>query len=164
MQNTILRTILRTSFCALLLAGADALAQERPALVTRVERAFAEKEPRWKPQERLNGQSGPELYVLHLKSAQGDALVYLWLMNSEKTAGEVFEGQTIAFGNGMGARGRKRRLPDFADENYLWTGFAGSTAAVDFREGGVYVRVIAPSRATALRFARHVLRQINEEP
>lgn len=89
---------------AVLCLSSDVFAQEKPELVTQIEKTFAEREPKWKI-DRRHVQTSPP--VIHLKSAQGDALVYVWIMDSAKTVGEVFEGSTIAFGNSMGAKGKK---------------------------------------------------------
>jgi hypothetical protein len=133
-------------------------AQEMPALVTQLEKVFEENEPKWKI-ERPYVQLSPP--VMHFKSTQGDALVYVWIMDSAKAAGEAFEGNTIAFGNRMGARGRKSKLAKFGDENYMYTGFiVGDTTSVHFRQGNIYIEVIAPTQVTAKRFARHVMDQI----
>ncbi len=102
------------SLLSALCLASDIYAQDKPALVTQLERVFAEKEPKWRI-DRENVQLNPP--VIHLKSRQGDALVYVWIMESAKTAKEVFEGNTIAFGNTMGAIGKKIKLQNFGDEN-----------------------------------------------
>lgn len=151
-------------FCILLLSvlclTSDTYAQDKPALVAQIEKVFTEKEPKWRI-DRKNVQLSPP--VIHLKSRQGDALVYVWVMESTKTASEIFEGNTTAFENTMGARGRKIKLPNFGDENYMFTGFVVSgTTSIHFRQGNVYIHVIAPSQVTAKMFAHHVMNQIVE--
>jgi hypothetical protein len=133
-------------------------AQEMPPLVIRLETTFAKEEPKWRL-ERPYVQLNPP--VMHFKSAQGDALIYVFIMDSAKSAGEAFEGGTIAFGNTMGARGRKSSLPRFGDENCIFTGFvAGGTTSIHFRQGNIYIEVTAPTQVTAKRFAQHVMDQI----
>lgn len=135
-----------------------ATAQEKPELVTRLERVFAQKEPRWKL-DRKHVQTSPP--VLHLKSAQGDALIHVFIADSEGSAKDLFVGNTVAFGNTMGARGRRSKLPEFADENLMFTGFVvGGVTSIHFRRGTIYIQITAPSQTTAKRFARHVMEQI----
>jgi hypothetical protein len=156
MKKLILHISLLSALCLVPIT----YAQDKPALVTQIEKVFTETEPKWRI-DRENVQLNPP--VIHLKSRQGDALVYVWVTKSAKTAGEVFEGNTIAFGNTMGARGRKVKLPNFGDENYMFTGFVVSgTTSIHFRQGNVYIHVIAPSQVTAKRFAQHVMKQIIE--
>jgi hypothetical protein len=145
-------------FLALILVPISTRAQGMPALVTRLEAMFAKEEPKWKL-ERPYVQLNPP--VMHFKSAQGDALIYVFIMDSVKSAGEAFEGSTIAFGNTMGARGRKSSLPKFGDENFMFTRFvAGGTTSIHFRQGNIYIEVTAPTQVTAKRFAQHVMNQI----
>jgi hypothetical protein len=133
-------------------------AQDKPILVLQIEKAFTEKEPRWKI-DRENEQTSPP--VIHLKSGNTDTLIWINIMDSAKSASEAFEGGTIAFANIMGARGRKNKLPNFGDENYIWTGFgARATTSIHFRRGNIYIQIIAPSQVTAKRFAQHVMDQI----
>jgi hypothetical protein len=154
------RLILCISLLSALCLVSDIYAQDKSALVMRIEKVFTEKEPKWRI-DRKNVQLSPP--VIHLKSRQGDALVYIWVMESAETARELFEGNTIAFGNTMGARGRKMKLANFGDENYIFTGFTASgTTSIHFRQGNVYIEVIAPSQVTAKRFARHAMKQIIE--
>ncbi|HEV3471548.1 MAG TPA: hypothetical protein VG148_19630 [Pyrinomonadaceae bacterium] len=135
-------------------------AQEATALVARIEKALADKEPRW----RIVPRSPQAVsHTIHLKSGNSHALITVFVFDSAKSAGEAFEGNTIAFGNTAGRRGRKTSLPKFADENLMWTGFsAGATTSIHFRQGEVYVNLTAPSQATAKRFARHALEQVVE--
>ncbi len=152
------KLILCISLLAALCFVPDTYAQDKPALVTQIEKVFTEKEPGWRI-DRENVQLNPP--VIHLKSRQGDALVYIWVMESAKTAKEVFEGNTIAFGNTMGARGKKIKLPNLGDENYMFTSFAVSgTTSIHFRQDNVYIQVIAPLQVTAKRFAQRVMDQI----
>src|SRR2546421_9059466 len=145
----------------LLFLPANGFAQELPPLVKRLEKMFAQTEPRWKLQ-RPYVQSNPP--VMHLKSAQGDALIYVFITQSDKAASELFEGGTIAFGNTMGAHGRKTVLPKFADQNYIFTGFVvGGTTSIHFRQGNVYIEVIAPTQVTTKRFAQRILDEIRSE-
>jgi len=154
-----MKRFVRDVIClALILVPIGTRAQEMPALVTRLETVFGKEEPKWKL-ERPYVQLNPP--VMHLKSAQGDALIYVFIMDSPKSAGEAFEGNTNAFGNTIGARGGKSTLPKFGDENYMFTGFTASgTTSIHFRQGNIYIEVIAPTRVSAKRFARHVMDQI----
>jgi hypothetical protein len=53
------------------------------------------------------------------------------------------------------------KLPKFGDENWMWTGFTASgTTSVDFRQGNIYIHVIAPTQVTAKRFARLVMERL----
>lgn len=156
MKKLILCISLLPALCLTL----DTYAQDKPALVAQIEKVLTEKEPKWRI-DRKNVQLNPP--VIHLKSRQGDILVYVWVTESAKTAGEIFEGNTIAFGNTMGARGRRVKLPNFGDENYMFTGFVVSgTTSIHFRQGNVYIHVIAPSQVIAKRFAQHAMDQIIE--
>lgn len=139
--------------------AAGAPAQETTALVARIEKAFADKEPRWRIVPR-SPQAVP--YTIHLKSGSSHILVTVFVLDSAKSAGEAFEGNNIAFGNMAGRRARKTRLPNFADENLMWTLSAGGMTSIHFRQGEVYGEITAPSQATAKRFARHALEQVVE--
>jgi hypothetical protein len=131
-------------------------AQETPKLLARIEKAVAEQEPRWKV-----AQWAPN--SIRLKSGGADAVVWVHVGESAKSAGEAFEGNTISFGSRTGRRGKKETLPDFADENVMWRGLApGGTTSIHFRQGNVYVNLIAPTRATAERLARLALGQVVE--
>lgn len=136
-------------------------AQETEALVARIEKALAEKEPRWKVVPRSPQSDG---HTIHLKSGRSHSLIWVHVGESARSAGEAFEGNTISFGNTAGRRGKKTRLPDFADENLMWPAFDGAgTTSIHFRQGNVYINLIAPSRATAERFARLALGQVLEQ-
>jgi hypothetical protein len=134
--------------------------QEIPVLVTRLEKVFKQNEPKWKLQRPYVQLRPP---VMHLKSSLGDALIYVEIMESAKAAGEAFEGNTIAFGNTMGGRGRRAKLPNFAEENYIFTGFVvGGTTTIFFRQGNIFINVSAPNKSIAKRFALLVLNEIRE--
>jgi len=45
----------------------------------------------------------------------------------------------------------------------MFTSFAASgTTSIHFRQGNIYIHVIAPLQLTAKRFAQHVMKQIIE--
>lgn len=148
------------SLLLLLWPAPAARAQGLPELVARIEKALARKEPRWKIAPR-GEQSAPN--SIHLKSGSSHALIWVHVGESAKSAGEAFEGKTIAFGNTAGRRGKRATLPGFADENAMWPAFTpAGTTSIHFRQGNVYVELIAPSRAAAERFARLALEQVVE--
>jgi hypothetical protein len=137
-------------------------AQEKPPLFEEVERAFREKEPRWKI-ERLDvkGEIDPLVQNIVFRAGRQQALVRIVIWKNVKDARDTFLATLIAKGN-MNRRTKRHRLPGFGDESYIWT-HSGSDAwpTIDFRRGGVNVTVFAPSTAIAKRFARHILGQIN---
>jgi hypothetical protein len=149
--------LLALMFCPIRICG-----QEIPPLVTRLETVFKQNEPRWKLQRPYVQLSPP---VMHLKSGAGDALIYVSIMESAKAAGEAFEGNTIAFANTMGRRGKRTTLPNFGDENNVFTGFVvGGATSIFFRQGKIFINVSAPSKVTARRFAQLALGEILASP
>jgi hypothetical protein len=145
--------ILLTMFCWPLCT----LAQEVPPLAKKLEKVFEEKEPKWKIERPYVQMSPP---VMHLKSPQGDVLIYFWLMDSERTAQEVFDGHVIGFGNILGKRKKETRLTNFGDDNRLLSDTSGRFADLSFRKGKICIGVSAPSVAIAKKFAQYVMEQV----
>lgn len=137
-------------------------AQEPPELFHGIERAFREQEPAWKvEQSRPAETSDPRGGSITLRSGKGQASVDVRVWRREQDAREVFEAESRAFGNTAGRRMLKGAVPGLGDESHVWT-HRGSEAwpMLRFRKGNVNVQVFAPTAATAKRFARRVLAQV----
>lgn len=143
--------------CAILCLPLGVFAQEAPPIAKKLEKVFEEKEPKWKIERPYVQMSPP---VMHLKSVQGDILIYFWLMDSEKTAKEVFDGNVIASRNIFGKRKKESKLANFGDDNHLLSNASGGSAQFDFRRGSIYISVVAPSEAIVRKFAGYVMEQI----
>jgi len=137
-------------------------AQEKPEMITKIERIFREKEPAWKVERvYVKNASDPFHQSIVFRSGGNQAAVDVSIWSREKDAQDVFAGESIAFGNTMGKRMVKSRLVNLGDESHMWTN-RGSTAwpTIKFRKGNVNVTVFAPSVAIAKRFAKYVFEQM----
>jgi hypothetical protein len=132
-------------------------AQEVPPIAKTLESLFEEKESKWKIERPYVQMSPP---VMHLKSAQGDILIYFWLMHSEQSAKEVFDGHCIALRNMLGKGEKESKLANFGDDNHLLSNDSGGFSQFNFRKGSTYIAIVAPSEAIAKKFGRYVLEQI----
>lgn len=139
-----------------------ALAQERPELFSKIERVFQEKEPAWKVESVIKGDSSdPVRQSVTFRSDEGQANVDVSIWAKEKDARDVFAAHALAYDNRPGNRKEKAAVPKLGDESYIWTS-PGSTAwpLLTFRKGRVNVTIFAPSVEVAKRFARRVLGQM----
>jgi hypothetical protein len=139
------------------------LAQEKPELFTRIERAFQEKEPTWKVESSyVSDSSDPIGQSIVFRSADGQASVEVNIWKREKDAQDDFAALSIGFDSTMGKRMVKGALPNLGDENHIWT-LPDSTAwpTIRFRKGKVNIVIFAPSVTIAKRFAQHVLEQLS---
>lgn len=151
--------------------GVDA--QEKPGLFSKVEKALREKEPAWKVEELIPGDtSDPLNRRIILRSGRGRASVDIFIWRREEDARDVFTATSFAIDNSATfvseSLGRKTEdktikssLPRLGDENHMWT-YTNypRQVIVQFRKGNVIVRVDSPLEGAAKRFARHVFEQI----
>ena len=142
---------------AILCLPLSVFAQEVPPIAKKLEKVFEEKEPKWKIERPYVQMSPP---VMHLKSAQGDILIYFWLRDSDKNAKDIFDGNANALRNMLGKRKRESKLSYFGDDNFLMSDNRGGFVHLDFRKGSVYISVVAPSEPIAKKFANYVMEQI----
>ena len=150
--------LLLTFFCwPALTFTQEVTKQDIPPLAKKLEKVFEEKEPKWKIERPYVQMSPP---VMHLKSADGDVLIYFWLMDDLLDAREVFNGEVIALGNILGTRKREIKLSSFGDDNRLLSDRSGRIAQLLFRKDKIFIKVAAPSNEIAKRFARYVFDQI----
>lgn len=134
-----------------------AFAQEIPLIAKKLEKVFEEKESKWKIKRPYVQMSPP---VMHLKSAQGDILIYFWLTDSKETAKQLFDGNAIALKNTLGKRKKESRLPNFGDDNHILSLKSGGFVHFDFRKDSIYISVAAPSEILAKKFAGYVLKEM----
>jgi hypothetical protein len=158
----------------LLLCHAGSIdAQERPELFSKVERVFREKEPAWKVDELIPGDtSDPVKQRLNFSSGRGRASVNISIWMREKDARDVFAAESFASDNSAAfvseALGRKieddaikSSLPELGDENHMRSYRSyPRRVIIQFRKGNVIVRVDSSTERVAKRFARHVFEQI----
>ena len=155
------------SCAALLLAAlcvnAGGQATDTAELFGRVERAFREKEPKWKIESAsVSREPNIPTQSIVFRSGRTQASVQLVVWHKAEVARDAFAGVAIATSNIRGKGGVRRRLPNLGDEAYVWTNRgSGAWPLLKFRRGGVLVTVFAPTTATAGRFARHVAEQID---
>ena len=138
------------------------IAQEKPELITKIERIFREKEPAWKVERvYVKNASDPFHQSIVFRSGRNQAAVDVSIWRREKDAQDVFTGESTAFGNTTGKRTVKSKLANLGDESYIWTN-RDSTAwpTIKFRKGNINVTVFAPSVVVAKRFAKHVFEQM----
>jgi hypothetical protein len=146
----------------LLLFPSSTIAQEKPELFSRIERAFHQKEPAWKVARILSGQqSDPIKQSIVFRSQKRQASVDINIWKRTQDAQDVFGGQSLAFHNSFGKKKVKRSLPLVGDENHVWTN-PGSSARpmMMFRKGNIIVSIFAPTLTIAKRFAQYVLNEI----
>ena len=125
-------------------------------LLSRIENAVKEKEPRWKlKKKRASAQNKYTLY--EWKSGKSFAGAFVLIVPSRERAAEALKGLTYDFevhGLKMVITGA---VPNLGDENYEWRDpDHDGVAGVDFRRGAVVVHVKASSLEIAKRFARHI--------
>ncbi len=141
-------------------------AQEKPELFSRIEQTFKEKEPAWKIESLLPGQTFDPLHEsITFRAGKQQAAIEISIWKRLKDAQEVFAGGVMAFDNIRGKHVIKRHIPNLGDENYMWTN-PGSDAwpMIHIRSGSVYVTVFARSISIAKRFARRVIEQVTTAP
>jgi hypothetical protein len=160
--NAIMRVKQLGLLLIILSCSSNAVAQDKPEFIARVEQVFREKETAWKV-ERINviNATDPFQQSITLRSGKNQALVDISIWNRLKDARDVFTAESIAFDNIVGKKRVKGRLHNLGDENYIWT-HRGSSAwpKIIFRSGRITVNVFAPSVAIAKRFAKHILGQM----
>ena len=148
-------------------------AQERPELFSKVEKALREKEPAWKIEEVILGDtSDPVGQRIFFKSRRGRTSIDIDIWSREKDARDVFTAESYAIDNAAAfvseSLGRKiddrtikSSVPKLGDENHVWS-YRGypRQVIIKFRKGNITVRVDATSEAVAKRFAQHVFEQM----
>ncbi len=148
-------------------------AQGKPELFSKVDRVFREKEPEWKVEELIPGDtSDPVIQRIIFRSRRGRASVDISIWRWEKDARDVFTAESFAIDNGTAfvseSLGRKiednmikNDLPELGDENHMWTYKSYPRwVTIQFRKGNVIVRIDSPSEGATKRFARHVFEQM----
>ena len=128
----------------------------------KIEQEIKEKEPGWKIDRILDGQTSDPLHesiVFRAGKQQAEIEISIWKRLED--AQGAFEGEVAAFDNIRGKKAVKKSLPNLGEENYMWTN-PGSDAwpMIYFRKGNIYASVFAPSVAIARRFAQHLFGQI----
>ena len=152
-------------FLIIFLAG-YAAAQEKPELFSKIEQTFKEKEPAWKIESVLQGQTFDPLHEsITFRAGKQQAAIEISIWKRLKDAQEVFAGGVMAFDNIRGKQVIKRHIPNLGDENWMWTN-PGSDAwpMIYIRSGSVYVTVYAPSVPIAKRFAQRVIERVTMAP
>ena len=157
---------LRGLLCVLLLSLCSApggLAQEKPALLVHIERAFKKKPQGWKV-ERIDAKnsSDPAAEDIFLRSGGKAAKISISIWKRAKDAHDVFE----AFaGLGTRAQGVEREtIKDFGDENYTWASPGSSgQKSLTLRRANILVIIHAPSLLIAKQFAGRILDEIEAE-
>jgi hypothetical protein len=147
----------------LLLLGSPSAAQ-KPAVFSNIERTFRTKEPTWRLEKVLPGQSqNPATESITLRQGTKQASIDVWIWLTAQDAHEMFVGQVIAMDNTRGTKANKRGLADLGDENYMWTNpHSEAWPTLNFRQGNVFVSVFAPTVPVAERFAHYVLEQVSK--
>lgn len=148
-------------------------AQAKPELFSKVDRVLREKEPAWKVEEFIPGDtSDPVRQRVIYRSRGGRASVDIEIWRREEDAREVFTAETFAIDNTAAfiskTLGReidnkviKSSLRGLGDENHMWVYESyPRRVTVQFRKGNVIIRVDSTSEAVAKRFARHVFGQL----
>jgi hypothetical protein len=157
---------IRVLVCALLLPLCSppvVSAQEKPALLGQIERAFKKKAQGWKV-ERIDAKnrSDPAAEDIFLRSGGKTAKIAISIWKRAKDAHDVFE----AFA-GLGTRPegvQRETIKDFGDENYTWTSPRSSgQRSLTFRRANILVIILAPSIVIAKQFARRILDEIEAE-
>ena len=157
---------IRVLVCALLLSLCSApavLAQEKPALLGQIERAFKTKPQGWKV-ERIDAKnpSDPAAEEIFLRSGWKTAKIAISIWKRTKDAHDVFE----AFA-GLGTRPEgveRETIKGFGDEDYTWTSPRSSgQRSLTFRRANILVVIHAPSLVIAKQFARRILDEIEAE-
>lgn len=159
MRNTKTTRRLFTSFLwlAIVCCPLHIFPQEVPELAKKLEKVFEENEPKWRI-ERPYRQMNPP--VMHLKSAQGDILIYFFIQDSEQSAKDVFDGNLIALGNTLGKNKKETKLTSFGDDNRLISDSSGRFADFFFRRGNTYISVLAPTDVIARKFGQYAMKQL----
>lgn len=139
----------------------DAIGQERPPWLARVDDTIRLKEAAWKAGERLvNDQGGSYTEGTRFTKGGVTGLVQITSYSVLTNPQETFGGCVIANDN-IKRHGKKVKLLGLGDEAYLWPGpKPHDFAEVLFRKGRTFVIVFLPGRVTAERFARHVASHI----
>lgn len=157
MRRMVQFALLLTILCCPAVSFSQSM-QEVPPLAKEVERLLEEKEPTWKVQRPYIQMSPP---VMHLKSAaEGDVLIYFWLMDNEIDVKSVFDGQIISLGNTLGERKKESKLPDLGDDNRLISDRSGRFAHLIFYKGTTLISIAAPTDTIAKRFAIYVAERV----
>jgi hypothetical protein len=152
-----------SALCLFVLCLANSiLAQGAPALFSKVESTFKEKEPAWKVERTLPGKtSDPRSLDIVFHRGRIQAAIKIWIWRREIDAKDVFAATSLAFDNTGGKKMAKSVLPKMGDENHVWTSRGKMPwTTISFRIGGTDVEVFAPSVVIARRFALHILEQI----
>jgi|SRR5215471_861264 len=147
----------------LVLAGSPSAAQKADVF-SKIEQTFRTKEPTWKLEKVLPGQSqNPARESIKLRQDTRQALIDVWIWMTAQDAHEMFAGQVIAMDNTRGTKANKRNLTNLGDESYMWTNpHSEAWPTVNFRKGNVFVSVFAPTVPVAERFAHYVLGQVSQ--
>jgi uncharacterized protein YheU (UPF0270 family) len=138
------------------------IAQDRPQLFVKVEEVLKRREPGWKIERNLSGQTmDPLTQSIKLREGSRSAGIEIMIWRRLEDAKQIFAGNVVIFDNTRGKTAVKRGLPALGDENYMWTNLHSTLwPAICFRSGSVLVSVFAPTVTIADRFARHILEQI----
>ncbi len=147
-------------------------AQGKPELFSKVDRVLREKEPAWKVEEFIPGDTSDPVWQRVIYGSRGvRSSVDIEIWRREKDARDVFTAESFAIDNDAfvsEALGRKiddkpskSSLPGLGDENYMWA-YKGypRRVIIQFRKGNVIVRIDSHSEVVAKRFARRVFEQI----
>jgi hypothetical protein len=156
-SGSVARALLLVLFFLVVFSPAVSNAQEKPALVVRVERALKRNQRIWKVERTdVSEVSSPPIYFIYLRSGGITWDIDLIIASTEEQARGNLEGFSLSLGQMKGVR--KRSLPKLGDENYLWTGRI-IQPTIMFRRGTLYVHIAAPTATIAERAARLILAQ-----
>jgi len=149
-------------FLLLLISAGTSWAQEKPDLFERIQRVFQEQEPSWKiDQVYPTSTTDPlTLDVALRRGKQRRASVNIAVWRRKKDAQGAFEGICIALDNSR-RKALKSSVPHLGDENHMWVDQRNRRwPLIQFIKGSTIVGVFAPTVPIALRFARHVLKEL----
>ncbi len=142
------------------------LAQEKPELFSKVESTFNKKEPRWKIDQILWDKTNAPLHEsIVFRAGNQQAAIEISIWKKAEDARGVFAALVADFDDTRRKKAVKTRLPNIADENYMWTNPRSKAwPMIFFRKENVEGRVYAPSISIATRFAQRVVEQIKTTP
>ena len=144
---------------SIVLYGEKISAQSPADLFAKIEAGIKQQQPTWKI-DRVIRNAADESIVLRRGKQQ--AAIGVLDRRQLQDARQIFAGQVIVFDNIRGKSVTKRSLPNFADENFMWTNAGREDGpTIYFRKGNFFVSVYAPTVSTVKDLAQSILVVVN---
>lgn len=145
-------------FVIIPLAPLKATTQTNPSTLSRIKLSTLKKQPNCHIGEsKVNGRN----VFIRWKCGKKYVLAYITVHPSVKEASDRFNALSSELDDSLEGKGAKIKVPEIAEENFLWTGYYNIRgASLHFRKGNTHVIVSAPSVITIKDFAKIIAEQI----